>query len=123
MITYWHNPRCSKSRAGLALLEAHGAEVQTRAYLNAPPTIAELKEVLAALNISAQQRIEMIDLLSYAVGSKGLIAGQMADLAKFAKYTPVANENEQCFEIAKLFVSGTMVMPLDEPKKEGAAEA
>ena len=43
---------------------------------------------------------------------------QMADLAKFAKYTPVANENEQCFEIAKLFVSGTMVMPLDEPKKE-----
>ena len=48
---------------------------------------------------------------------------QMADLAKFAKYTPVANENEQCFEIAKLFVSGTMVMPLDEPKKEGDEQA
>ena len=27
MITYWHNPRCSKSRAGLALLEERGAEV------------------------------------------------------------------------------------------------
>ncbi|GLO70842.1 arsenate reductase [Phaeobacter inhibens] len=53
MISYWHNPRCSKSRAGLALLQAHGAEVQTRAYLDDTPTISELKEVVAALNISA----------------------------------------------------------------------
>ena len=32
-------------------------------------------------HVSAERRIEIIDLLSYAVGSKGLIAGQMADLA------------------------------------------
>lgn len=43
---------------------------------------------------------------------------QMADLAKFAKYTPIANENEQCFDIAKTFVNATLVMPLDEPKEE-----
>jgi len=43
---------------------------------------------------------------------------QMADLAKFAKYKPVANENEQCFDIARMFVSSTMVMPLDEPKTD-----
>ncbi|MCB9185643.1 MAG: hypothetical protein H6601_02730 [Flavobacteriales bacterium] len=43
---------------------------------------------------------------------------QMADLAKFAKYRPVANENERCFDIAKEFVSSTLVMPLDEPKEE-----
>lgn len=48
---------------------------------------------------------------------------QMADLAKFAKYKPVANENEQCFDIAKMFVSSTMVMPLDEPKTEGEEKA
>lgn len=31
--------------------------------------------------MDAEKRIELVDLLSYAVGSKGLIAGQMADLA------------------------------------------
>ena len=43
---------------------------------------------------------------------------QMADLAKFAKYTPISNENEQCFDIARAFVNATLVMPLDEPKGE-----
>jgi len=43
---------------------------------------------------------------------------QMADLAKFAKYTPIGNENEQCFDIARTFVNATLVMPLDEPKEE-----
>ena len=43
---------------------------------------------------------------------------QMADLAKFAKYTPMANENELCFENARTFVSSTLVMPLDEPKPD-----
>ena len=43
---------------------------------------------------------------------------QMADLAKFAKYKPVGNENEQCFEIAKTFVNTTLVMSLDEPNEE-----
>ncbi|MCF8464275.1 MAG: hypothetical protein K9G41_05520 [Flavobacteriales bacterium] len=43
---------------------------------------------------------------------------QMADLAKFAKYTPISNENEQCFDIARAFVNATLVMPLDEPKVE-----
>lgn len=39
---------------------------------------------------------------------------QMADLAKFAKYKPLANENELNFETAKTFVNQTLVMPLDE---------
>ena len=43
---------------------------------------------------------------------------QMADLAKFAKYRPISNENEQCFDIARTFVNNTLVMPLDEPKSE-----
>jgi hypothetical protein len=43
---------------------------------------------------------------------------QMADLAKFAKYTPMANENELCFENARTFVSNTLVMPLDERKPD-----
>ncbi|MFS4582983.1 arsenate reductase (glutaredoxin) [Phaeobacter sp. C3_T13_0] len=57
MITYWHNPRCSKSRAGLALLEDGGAEIAVRLYLKDAPSVAELTEVVAKLGITA---IEMM---------------------------------------------------------------
>ena len=33
MITLWHNPRCSKSRQTLALIEAAGMEATLRRYL------------------------------------------------------------------------------------------
>ncbi|GAA6199242.1 arsenate reductase (glutaredoxin) [Aquicoccus sp. SU-CL01552] len=49
MIEYWHNPRCSKSRAGLALLEEHGAELAVRRYLEDAPSAEELAAARAAL--------------------------------------------------------------------------
>jgi arsenate reductase len=45
----WHNPRCSKSRQALALLEDRGVEPVVRRYLDEPPTAAELDAALAAL--------------------------------------------------------------------------
>ena len=41
--TIWHNPRCSKSREALAILEEAGADVTVVKYLEAPPSAAELK--------------------------------------------------------------------------------
>lgn len=55
MIEYWHNPRCSKSRTGLALLEEHGAEVQVRKYLEDAPSAEELRALQAMLGIAAVQ--------------------------------------------------------------------
>lgn len=52
MITYWHNPRCSKSRAGLALLEERGAEVEVRLYLKDAPTLDEIRAMQTALGLS-----------------------------------------------------------------------
>jgi arsenate reductase len=40
-----HNPRCSKSRATLALLEERGAWFEVREYLNDPLSIPELEEL------------------------------------------------------------------------------
>ena len=48
MITLWHNPRCSKSRAALALLEER-AEVTVRRYLEDAPSEAELRAAHALL--------------------------------------------------------------------------
>jgi arsenate reductase len=45
----WHNPRCSKSRRALALLEDRGVEPEVRRYLDDPPTADELEAALAAL--------------------------------------------------------------------------
>lgn len=55
MIEYWHNPRCSKSRMGLALLEEHEAKVQIRKYLEDAPSIDELQKAQALLGVSAIQ--------------------------------------------------------------------
>ena len=46
-VTIYHNPRCSKSRATLALLEARGLKPKIVDYLKTPPSAAELKAILA----------------------------------------------------------------------------
>ena len=48
-LTIWHNQRCSKSRSARDILEEAGVEFEERKYLDAPPTAAELDEVLTAL--------------------------------------------------------------------------
>lgn len=52
-ITIWHNPRCSKSRTALAVLEEHGAQPTLRMYLEAPPTASEIRHVLSLLGVPA----------------------------------------------------------------------
>jgi len=51
-VTIYHNPRCSKSRATLALLEARGIELEIIEYLKTPPSAAELTRILSMLGKS-----------------------------------------------------------------------
>lgn len=50
----YHNPRCSKSRESLKILEEAKASVQVVEYLKNPLTESELKEVLKKLGIPAK---------------------------------------------------------------------
>ena len=50
--TIWHNPRCSKSRLTLALLEAQGIRPTVRLYLEDAPSPQELKSVVKQLGIT-----------------------------------------------------------------------
>lgn len=52
-VTIWHNPRCSKSRAALALLQEAGIEPVIRRYLEDPPTAEEIARVLTLLGGAA----------------------------------------------------------------------
>jgi arsenate reductase len=51
-VTIYHNPRCSKSRATLALLEARGVKPKIVDYLKSPPSAAELKAILRKLGLT-----------------------------------------------------------------------
>jgi arsenate reductase len=53
VIEIWHNPRCSKSRAALALLEARGHKMRIRRYLEEPPSAEELRQAQDALGLRA----------------------------------------------------------------------
>jgi len=60
----------------------HIAFDESTAILTATALLNLAFGILSKLqNVSAQNRIELVELLSYAVGSKGLIAGQIADLS------------------------------------------
>ncbi len=50
----YHNPRCSKSRATLALLTERGIEPQVIKYLEDPPSVDELRQILGQLGKQAQ---------------------------------------------------------------------
>jgi arsenate reductase len=50
-VTIYHNPRCSKSRQTLALLEEQGIEPQVIEYLTTPPDAATLRKVIDMLGV------------------------------------------------------------------------
>jgi len=53
-VTIYHNPRCSKSRQTLALLQENGVEPAIVEYLETPPNARELKDILAMLGMGPQ---------------------------------------------------------------------
>ena len=51
----YHNPRCSKSRQTLQLINESGKKVEIVEYLNTPPTFEELKSIVNHLGIAPEQ--------------------------------------------------------------------
>ena len=56
-ITIYHNPKCSKSRQTLKLLQEQGINPVTIEYLKNPPTVEKLKEILSLLGVSPRDLI------------------------------------------------------------------
>lgn len=53
MTTIWHNPRCSKSRQTLALVEDRGTPVSVRLYLQDAPSVNEIRAARDTLGLRA----------------------------------------------------------------------
>jgi len=56
-ITIYHNPRCSKSRQTLAILQDAGIEPRIIEYLDHPPTLAELETIADQLGMQPDEFI------------------------------------------------------------------
>jgi len=54
-VTIWHNPKCSKSRQTLKILEDRGITPNVVRYLDTPPTIHEVDQVLTLLKLEPRQ--------------------------------------------------------------------
>jgi len=54
-VSIYHNPRCSKSRQTLQLLQDKGIEPQIIEYLKTPPNSEQINTFLSKLNISARE--------------------------------------------------------------------
>lgn len=57
MIKIYHNPRCSKSRQGLEIVENSSKEFEVVKYLDNTPSEEELKEIISLLDISPVQLV------------------------------------------------------------------
>jgi arsenate reductase len=67
-LTIYHNPRCSKSRETLQLLQDAGVEPKVVEYLKSPPAAPELDAICRKLGIEPQELIRFKEPEAKALG-------------------------------------------------------
>ena len=67
-LTIWHNPRCTKSRQTLSLLQENGHQPAVRLYLVDAPSEAEIIAVRNALGVTADAMMRKGEKLFRALG-------------------------------------------------------
>jgi arsenate reductase len=98
MVRIYHNSRCSKSRATLALLQERGADVEVVNYLDTPPTAAELSTLLQQLGMTPRQLLrqgeddyQALGLDNPSLDDQALIAAMVAHPKLIERPIVVAN--------------------------------
>ncbi len=71
-ITIWHNPRCSKSREALKLLQAEGIEPKVFRYLDENPTKEQIAEVLKLLGLKPRDIMRTKEAIYKELGLKSV---------------------------------------------------
>ena len=71
MAVLYHNPRCSKSRAALALLQEREVDFDVVRYLETPPDEASLRELLGQLGMTPLELMRRGEARYRELGLKG----------------------------------------------------
>lgn len=84
-VRIYHNSRCSKSRGTLELLQARGIEPEVVNYLDTPPSVDELRNLLRLLDMTPRQLLRTgeaeykdLGLDDPAVGDQALLQAMVA---------------------------------------------
>lgn len=98
-VVIYHNPRCSKSRQTLALLEEKNIQPEIIKYLETPPSVAELKELFTQLNLSEvrdmmRTKEDIYKELSLAQASDEQLFEAMASNPKLIERPIVVNNGQ-----------------------------
>jgi len=88
-VTIYHNPRCTKSRETLALIEKKGLKPQIIEYLKDPPSAAELTRILKLLGLPASAIVRKKEAAEAGIDADAL--SEKALIAALAK-NPIAIE-------------------------------
>ncbi|WP_422134478.1 arsenate reductase (glutaredoxin) [Endozoicomonas sp. ALD040] len=84
-VTIYHNPRCSKSRQTLALIEAKGISPEVVLYLDTPPSEAALTDILKQLGKSPEELMRKGEQ-EYKDHIKGQELSEQQQIAKMIAY-------------------------------------
>lgn len=98
-IELWHNPRCSKSRQALALLQERDVDVEIVKYLNDVPTEQEITNLLKKLGISARELMRTKEDIYKELGLKDvedeqLLIKAMSENPKLIERPVVIKDNQ-----------------------------
>lgn len=84
--TIYHNPKCGTSRKTLEILEAEGADITVRDYLNDPPSQSELARLYARAGLTPRQGLRVkeqlasdLDLVDGAVSDAAILDAMIAN--------------------------------------------
>lgn len=95
-VVIWHNPRCSKSRAALAILRDRGVEPEIVAYLKTPPDVAALRDAVARLGLSPRDLLRKGEAIYHELGLADPALDDAAILKAMAEH-PVLIERPVVF--------------------------
>ncbi len=97
-VTMYHNPRCSKSRQALKLLQDQGVEPQIVEYLKTPPDARTLKTILQKLGMEPRALMrrkeppyKALNLADPALGEDALIASMVENPVLIERPIVLAN--------------------------------
>lgn len=94
-LTLYHNPRCSKSREALKLLQDQGAAPTVVEYLKTPPSAAELRRILDLLGLAPRDILRVKEAkeagVDPALPDDALIAAMVAHPAVIERPIAVAD--------------------------------
>ena len=87
-VTIWHNPRCSKSRQTLELLNKKGVEPTIREYLKDPPSKVEVEKLIDMVGGAPGELVRDGEAEFKALGKKKAEMSK-ADVAKAIAAHPI----------------------------------